>query len=370
MSQAFRQPPRQIGFKPNAARLVNQAPQRPASEIQQVTQAVQQAQQRQKQLKAQLAQTQNPQQRQQLEKQLLGLQRQSQPLLERLMLLRSEARCTALQALAAPEAGLAADEMAGLLKVALAEFEALYRVQYPLLASQLPPLEQALRFLQQLQQKLQQAVNLENFLGQVQQALEAFYRRQPPAEGQALAQWWQSWQQVLEQQPEGAYLPPAGRFGRAQAGRHPGLSRFQLTAEPQPDLDYDEPELSIDHLPSLAPRHEPKAEQINFEPVASALPAPPRPSADGKYQHLLDQGFTAIDRAIASQFRDRELLNQAVNDLLDAVNLDKTRYEAYFGLGYLFSLVQDREHALYFLKLAYRISGSPRIEQLLRQLHA
>lgn len=82
------------------------------------------------------------------------------------------------------------------------------------------------------------------------------------------------------------------------------------------------------------------------------------------YQAYLSSGFRSIDLAVASGFKERYHLEHGILAFLEAVSLDKSRHEAYFGLGYLYALVQERNHAMYFLDLAYRISQDPAIAQL------
>ena len=82
------------------------------------------------------------------------------------------------------------------------------------------------------------------------------------------------------------------------------------------------------------------------------------------YQAYLGAGFRSIDLAVASGFKERYHLEHGILAFLEALSLDKSRHEAYFGLGYLYALVQERNHALYFLDLAYRISQDAAIAQL------
>lgn len=71
---------------------------------------------------------------------------------------------------------------------------------------------------------------------------------------------------------------------------------------------------------------------------------------------------------MASNFEERYRLEHGVTAFLEAMSLDKSRHEAYFGLGYLYALVQDANHALYFLDVAYKISGDPAVAQLQQQV--
>lgn len=86
------------------------------------------------------------------------------------------------------------------------------------------------------------------------------------------------------------------------------------------------------------------------------------------YQEYLDQGLTCIDQAVKSGFANTTPLQQAMDCFLEAISLNKKRYEAYFGLGYLYSLVRNLNHALYFLELAWKISHNPAIWAFIQQV--
>lgn len=86
------------------------------------------------------------------------------------------------------------------------------------------------------------------------------------------------------------------------------------------------------------------------------------------YQEYLDQGFACIDRVVASEFRDMSPFQSAIESFLEAVSLHKDKHEAYFGLGYLYSLVRDVNHALYFLDIAYKISGNSAIAEFMHKV--
>lgn len=88
------------------------------------------------------------------------------------------------------------------------------------------------------------------------------------------------------------------------------------------------------------------------------------------YGEYLQAGFQAIDQAVASGFEERYRLEHGVMAFLEAMSLDKSRHEAYFGLGYLYALVQDANHALYFLEVAYKISQDPAIAQFRAQVQS
>lgn len=86
------------------------------------------------------------------------------------------------------------------------------------------------------------------------------------------------------------------------------------------------------------------------------------------YESYLSRAFEAIDQVTASQFSQLEPLKQAIEDFLEAISLQKERYEAYFGLGYLYALVREPNNALYFLQIAEQISQHPMISQLIAEV--
>lgn len=86
------------------------------------------------------------------------------------------------------------------------------------------------------------------------------------------------------------------------------------------------------------------------------------------YEAYLSRAFDAIDQVTASQFTYLEPLKQAIEDFLEAITLYKDRYEAYFGLGYLYSLVREPNNALYFLNIAVQISQHPMISKLIEEV--
>ncbi len=86
------------------------------------------------------------------------------------------------------------------------------------------------------------------------------------------------------------------------------------------------------------------------------------------YQEYLDLGFACIDKVVDSGFVNTSPLQQAIEVFLEAVSLNKERHEAYFGLGYLYSLVRDLNHSLYFLNLAWKISRNPAIEAFMQKV--
>jgi hypothetical protein len=86
------------------------------------------------------------------------------------------------------------------------------------------------------------------------------------------------------------------------------------------------------------------------------------------YQEYLDLGFSFIDRVVDSEFANTKPLQEAIAVFLEAISLNKERHEAYFGLGYLYSLVRDLNHSLYFLNLSWRISKDIAIENFIKKV--
>jgi len=86
------------------------------------------------------------------------------------------------------------------------------------------------------------------------------------------------------------------------------------------------------------------------------------------YQEYLDLGFSCIDLVVESNFTQTTPLQEAVSHFLEAISLNKERHEAYFGLGYLYSLVRDINHALYFLDIAWKISHNPSIQAFITKV--
>ena len=83
------------------------------------------------------------------------------------------------------------------------------------------------------------------------------------------------------------------------------------------------------------------------------------------YQAYLDEGFQCIDLVVDSEFKNMAPFQQAIEAFLEAISQNKEKHEAYFGLGYLYSLVRDVNHSLYFLDIAYKISSSPSIKEFM-----
>lgn len=95
------------------------------------------------------------------------------------------------------------------------------------------------------------------------------------------------------------------------------------------------------------------------------------------YQEYLTQGYQGVrcSYELAANGADEKAqqapLLQALDCYLEAVSLDESRYEAYFGIGFLYAMVAYFEQAFYFLDLAYHLSDSqPLIRDFIEQVKA
>ncbi|HEY9844153.1 MAG TPA: hypothetical protein V6D23_27030 [Candidatus Obscuribacterales bacterium] len=344
MTQSFRSPPRQIGFKPATPRLTP-SPVGSSGTAAKIRQQALQLQQLQSKLRIQeerLTQLKIPSSRQSLEAQLQQLRKEVHTQQQSLQQLRGLERIEMLK----PHID-AQGEPAELLRRQLAEIEAIYRVHQPLPASLLPTLDgllQALRALldQQLKGLRSSAAEGER----VRTRLAALGRELWETEYQQLVRWWDAWQpQLVEAAPESVTF-------ESVKPAEPAADDFQiLTFQEQGPL-----ELSFD----VSNRKSVVRNQMGI-----TLNQPKK-----NYQEYLEAGFSAIDQTVGSRFEDRQPLYGAVESFLEAISLDRSRYEAYFGLGYLYSLVKDLNHALYFLDLAFRISGDPAIQEMMDRVRS
>ena len=344
MSQSFRQPPRQIGFKPQTQRLSSaplsaQAAHPAEAGIARQTQQVQQLQAQIRQHEARLQQTLSPPARSVLVQKLQELKQNLQQAQRSLRELRGQARIQRLRPLYQTAAETADAAWADTLRQQVAEIEAIYRVHQPLppvgqqeLGAWLGPLQELIAL--QQQGATPGAARLE----EASAAFEVLAAKLWPPESELLQTLWQQWQTWL--QTQFAAAPDA-----------PAADDFELVS-----FDEDDGELEISF--DFAQRKSVVRNQLGI-----ALNQPKK-----SYQEYLDQGFDCIDQTVASQFQNKAPLYQAVEAFLEAVSLDKSRYEAYFGLGYLYSLVQDLDHALYFLEVAWKISSQSSIQALMQQL--
>lgn len=316
MAQAFRQMPRRMGSRPSQLRNIT-ATHGEGPEIQKLLRQSSQLQHQIKQLPSQSA--------------ALGiLKKRLTGMYDMLHHLRSEARATALKQ---QHKKSHADGQA-----AQAFFQSLYTEKHPL-PKHLKPL---------LLAALPQQANLEHY----HNALHPLYEALLALEQEAWQKFWQLW---LDSSP----TAPADTTDTAA-----GSTDFEVLA-------FDTPSLT----PTPAPRKSTPGNsglEVAFDlqskrstlrnAMGISLHTP-----KFTYGEYLQQGFQSIDEAVASQFKERYHLERGVRAFLEAVSLDKRRHEAYFGLGYLYALVQDAKHALYFLDIAYKISHDPKIGRF--QLH-
>lgn len=344
MSQSFRQPPRQIGFKPQAQRLSSAPPSGQATSpaeaaIARQTQQVQQLQAQVRQHEERLAQTLSPPARSVLGQKLQELKQNLQQQQRSLRELRGQARIQRLQPIC-KAAETAETDWPEVLRQQVAEIEAIYRVHQPLPPAGQQELGAWLGPVQGLIALQQQGANLPAArLHEAGAAFAVLVAKLWPPEAAVLQGLWQSWQRWLQS------------LCAATAAPAPTAADFELVSF---DKDDGELEISFD----FAQRKSVVRNQLGI-----ALNQPKK-----SYQEYLDQGFDCIDQTVASRFQNKAPLYQAIELFLEAISLDKSRYEAYFGLGYLYSLVQDLDHALYFLEVAWKISGQSSIQALIQQL--
>lgn len=350
MSQTFRTPPRQIGFKPAAPaapRLTQVQGSAPAGVEAKIRQQLLQLQQLQAKLRIQeerLPQLKVPLARQQLEAQIQQMRKEFAALHQSLLQLRGSLRLEKLKTWMQPEA----EPIAGFAHQ-IKELDALYRAQQPLPQKLMPLWEICWQGFQQIQNKLAQNLTLEAEMLEEQQGhLTGLGRQLWQPEAEQLAKWWENWCNILPSQSSGIVFPsPAITTSPA-----PPEEEFAVLS-----FDNQGPlELSFD----LSNRKSVVRNQMGI-----TLNQPKK-----NYQEYLEEGFTAIDQTVASQFENRQPLYGAVEAFLEAVSLDRSRYEAYFGLGYLYSLVKDANHALYFLDLAWRISGDQAIQDMMERVRS
>lgn len=338
MNPTPKPPQRQIGFKPNAVRL---APTQPGSngadpKIRQLSLQLQQLQTRQRMQEERLIQLKVPSMRQTLEAQLQASRKEVMLVVKQLQELRAPARIERLKALA-PD-----DDLAESLRRLLAELDAIYRVHQPLPASLMPPLEAWLGALRGLHERLRAGKPVETESLEAQAALmQAFARELAASEHAQLENLLKAFTERMPVEAE-----PEALIEAAEAPPAPGGDFELLSFEDQGPL-----ELSFD----LSQRKATVRNQMGITLNQNKK----------TYQEYLEEGFSAIDITVASQFSDREPLYRAVESFLEGISLDRSRYEAYFGLGYLYSLVKDLNHALYFLDLAWRISGDEAIKEMM-----
>lgn len=365
MSQTFRTPPRQIGFKPAAAaapRLTQvQAAGGTEAKIRQQLMQLQQLQSKLKLQEERMAQLKVPSARQMLEAQIQQMRKEMGALQQTLMHLRGELRVNLLKALPAPEG-----DPAEALRRQLAEFEAIYRVHQPIPQRLLPAFEGVLSALRAILGKRLKglsagAAEAEAF----ESALTSFARDLWQPEAQQLRGWWARWrpQLLAGAEPEAATIS----FG-VPTKRDPGRAQDSEPRPPQASAEADDgfTPLKFDNQGPLELSFDlGSRKSVVRNQMGITLNQPKK-----NYQEYLEDGFAAIDETVASRFENRQPLYGAVESFLEAISLDRSRYEAYFGLGYLYSLVKDVNHAIYFLDLAWRISGDPAIEEMMARVRS
>ena len=331
MTQAFRQMPRRVGSRPGGFRSLKDAPQESPA-IQSVLRQSSQLHHHIQQLPEASA-ARGP-----LQKKLAGLH-------DQLHQLRSEARAQALsEHTEKPHPEVLA---------ARAFFQKLYAEKHPL--------PRALRL-------LYQAAVPQQDMADFHRALQPLYEALIDREQGAWQGFWQLWL------PVAAAVPlPRSATAPAATPSEPG------PADPEDDfevLTFATPPRPVGPRPPVrSPIQAQDGLQVSFDfgagkstvrnAMGIALNQPKK-----SYGEYLKDGFEAIDRAVASGFEERYRLEHGVMAFLEAMSLDKSRHEAYFGLGYLYALVQDANHALYFLEVAYKISKDPAIAQLQQQVRA
>lgn len=361
MSQSFRSPPRQIGFSSQGRRLSPTEPGRAGlagkaedPRIRQHAVQLQQLGSRLRQLQERLAKTQVPLARQQVEKQIQALQQQLKQHQRALMELRGQARIERLKPLRAALTGEIPD-LAELFRHHLAELEAIYRVHQPLPKGLMPRLEAWLQPLRKLQTQWQglDAPSLAAFLSESETLLADLSARFWPQEGEVLSAFWQAWQKHLR-----AHWSDEGMDTSSAGAELDAVQTVSFAPPAQAETEStetfaDEGELQISFDFSAG-------KSVVRNQMGITLNQPKK-----SYEVYLEEGFQAIDQTVASHFENLQPLYQAVEQFLEAISQDKSRYEAYFGLGYLYSLVRDLNHALYFLDIAWKISGDQAIWEMM-----
>ena len=73
------------------------------------------------------------------------------------------------------------------------------------------------------------------------------------------------------------------------------------------------------------------------------------------YQENMKQGYAALDSAEKEAFQNTSHLEKALDCFLNAIESEPQNYRGYFGLGYLYSLIRNKDRALYFLEKAFEL---------------
>lgn len=334
MSQTFRTPPRQIGFKPNTVRLnPAQATSVSDGKIRQLSLQLQQLQSKLRIQEERLGQLKIPATRQVVETQIQQLRKEITGQQKEINSLRGDVRQQLLKDLSSDAEPFAL-------------LEAVYRVKQPLFPRQLNLFETWLAAAKALPDQPDPET-----LQVATLALDAFTQLLIPAESEKLYHWWQSLRPKSDQP-----LSQAAEVSFADIG----------PAEPAPEVSPEFAPISFEQDGAL----EISFDLQNRKPVVRNQMGITLNQPKKSYQEYLEDGFTAIDLTVASRFSNRDPLYGAVESFLEAVSLDRSRYEAYFGLGYLYSLVKDLNHALYFLDLAWQISGDTAIQEMMDRVRS
>ncbi|MGV3524902.1 MAG: hypothetical protein ACO1RX_11795 [Candidatus Sericytochromatia bacterium] len=356
MTQPFRTPPRQIGFKPQQQRLSSvSAPRSPVSALAQrhgpaIRQHALQLQQWQTRAQVQqerVAKALSPSMKQMAEQQWQNARKEVARHRQALRQLRGEIRTEALGAL--PLLQDVTERPA--LHAALST---LYTETQPLLPDDLPP------WLHWREQTL--VAEPPDLTGQPLQALQPVLISPEYA---ALEELWKRWLPVLKT----LLTEPAAVSAPLESTAPDDFEIISFV----PEMPSAAPESQAPVAESFGEDTGPLELQFDFQSRRSLVRNQMGITLNQpklSYQAYLDQGFAAIDAVAGTGFENLQPLFGAVESFLEAVSLDKSRYEAYFGLGYLYGLVRDLNHALYFLGVAFKISGDPTIQELIKQVRA
>lgn len=333
MTQAFRQMPRRVGSRPGVFRKVDDSFQESPA-IQSLLRQASQLDHHIQQLPASSAA------RGILQKKLASLH-------DQLHHLRSEARALALTAHTQSTQSTPRTQAPPAPTLPRPFFQHLYTEKHPL--------PRPLR-------SLYQAAVPQQVLADFHQALQPLYEALISQEQQAWKGFWMCWL------PGVSVAQDAEGVSDGQGDSGDGFEVLTFKAPPRPLGPRPRPAL-------YAPVQAEAGLQVSFDlsagksTVRNAMGIAIN-QVKKSYSAYLKDGFQAIDKAVASGFEERYHLEHGVMAFLEAMSLDKSRHEAYFGLGYLYALVQDANHALYFLGVAYQISQDPAIAQLKTQVKA
>lgn len=356
-NQTARPVVRQLAAKPVGGNL---NPTRPSAnpKEQLIRQQLQQLQVLQSRLKIQqerLLQTKMPAMRQNLESQNQQIKKQIQDLYASLKQARGEMRIELLKPLFQSSEDLASQ---------IAKVKGIYKAQQPLPAKVIPLFDACV-------QSWTQAVENAAAAASVNPTLAALCQELWPEEAELLTQWWQ--------EASGSNATPELEDAHPVRFELPDLPESTHPTEAQSPVESVNPSQNQVKAPvsrndfEVIQFKEQGTLELSFDMSAKrsvvrnqmgiTLNQPKK-----SYQEYLEIGFAAIDQTVNSHFENRDPLYQAVESFLEAVSQDRSRYEAYFGLGYLYSLVKDINHALYFLDIAWKISGDSTILEMMERV--